>query len=117
MPFEVIEKQRGNGWDGVATVTVGKNGTWYLNKDAYALLGYPLYVMVMYDAETGRGGIRRLRDGEPEMHGYSVSRAPTHSAGYFNCRPLAKRVSPARERITFEVTAEDGMLVFGGKEE
>jgi hypothetical protein len=99
------------------TITVGRNGTWYINTVAYRALGEPTYIFAMYDAETKIGVLRGVRDGEPEMYGYSVCRAPSSTAGYFSSRPLARLVAPAGEKRVFLTEHADGTLYFGGKHE
>lgn len=98
-------------------VTLGKNQVWYINTAAFRALGCPSYVLVLYDAETGKAAIRTLREYEPEMYGYSVTKTEASTSAYFCCRSLARAMAPDGEKRSFIATyTEDDMLLFGGTE-
>lgn len=111
MPFEVFKAKGEKRRYGFPAITIQKSGGIGVNDLAFKALGRPAHVVLLFDKETGRIGVKKPADNEGQ---YAYPIRPSGGSAY---------VIPARRfftyyNIDFSKTRrylaedqEDGMLV------
>jgi len=108
MGFEVFEKRKGGRLIEGPTVTHLSCGDFSMSGDAYALLGLPDKLYVMYDPETNRIGFRAASRSDGGAYWVRKTSGYVGVAGRAMCR---HHDIPYGNATRYPAVLEDGVLV------